>query len=102
MNDARIQSEDELLRRAKRRVGVRLGFYTHATVFVLVNLGLAGLNYANGGVRWHLFPLGWWGLGLAIHGLVTFISLRGEGLRERMLQREVDRLREQQPPGGGR
>ena len=102
MNDARIQSEDELLRRAKRRVGVRLGFYTHATVFVLVNLGLAGLNHANGGVRWHLFPLGWWGLGLAIHGLVTFFSLRGEGLRERMLQREVDRLREQQPPGGGR
>ena len=102
MNDARIQSEEELLRRAKRRVGVRLGFYTHATVFVLVNLGLAGLNYANGGVRWHLFPLGWWGLGLAIHGLVTFFSLRGEGLRERMLQREVDRLREQQPPGGGR
>ena len=99
MNDARIQSEDELLRRAKRRVGVRLGFYTHATVFVLVNLGLAGLNYANGGVRWHLFPLGWWGLGLAIHGLVTFFSLRGEGLRERLLQREVERLRARQSQG---
>jgi uncharacterized integral membrane protein len=102
MNDARILSEDELLRRAKRRVGVRMGFYIHATVFVLVNLGLAGLNYANGGVRWHLWPLGWWGLGLAIHGLVTLFSLRGDGLRERLLQREVERLRAQQPPGAGR
>jgi len=102
MNDARILDEDELLRRARRRVGVRVGFYIHATVFVLVNLGLAGLNYSIGGVRWHLWPLGWWGLGLAIHGLATLFSLRGDGLRDRMLQREVERLRAQQPPGAGR
>ena len=88
---------DDIETRARRRVGVKLGFYTHATVFVLVNLGLFALNTATGGARWSHFPLWGWGLGLAIHGIVTFISLRGEGLRERMLQDEIARLKRRQP-----
>ena len=83
--------------RARRRVGIKLGFYTHATVFVLVNLGLFAVNTLTGGARWSHFPLWGWGLGLAIHGIVTFISLRGEGLRERMLQDEIARLKRRQP-----
>jgi hypothetical protein len=34
-----------------------------------------------------------WGLGLAIHGLVTFLSLGTDGLRQRMLQSEIESLR---------
>ena len=90
-------SPDDIETRARRRVGIKLGFYTHATVFVLVNLGLFALNTATGGARWSHFPLWGWGLGLAIHGIVTFISLRGEGVRERMLQDEIARLKRRQP-----
>jgi len=86
-------TEDEVLRRAKRRVGLKTGFMIHALVYVLVNLGLAGINLFSGGQRWHLFPLLGWGLGLAIHGIVTFIALRGEGYRERMLASEAERIR---------
>ncbi|MBT9597827.1 MAG: 2TM domain-containing protein [Vitreoscilla sp.] len=89
-----IDADDELLQRAKRRVGMKMGFYVHALVFTLVNLGLFALNSVTGTTRWSHFPLWGWGLGLAIHGIVTFISLRGEGLRERMLADEVARLRE--------
>jgi hypothetical protein len=39
-----------------------------------------------------LYPLAGWGLGLAIHGLVTFIALNGDGVRERMLAAEIERL----------
>lgn len=88
---------DDIETRARRRVGIKLGFYTHAVVFVLVNLGLFALNTATGGARWSHFPLWGWGLGLAIHGVVTFISLRGEGVRERMLQDEIARLKRRQP-----
>ena len=88
---------DDIETRARRRVGIKLGFYTHATVFVLVNLGLFAVNTATGGARWSHFPLWGWGLGLAIHGIVTFISLRGEGVRERMLQAEIARLKRRQP-----
>ena len=84
---------EDIAARARRRVGIKLGFYTHALVFVLVNLALFALNAAIGGARWSHWPLWGWGLGLAIHGVVTLVSLQGEGLRERMLKREVDRLR---------
>ena len=89
-------TEQELLKRARRRVALKTGWMIHALVYVLVNLALAGVNLASGGQRWHLFPLLGWGLGLAIHGVVTLVLLRGEGLRERMLAAEVRRLRDGQ------
>ncbi len=89
-------SEQALQRRARRRVNQKMGFTIHATVYVLVNLGLAAINFASGGKAWHLWPLAGWGLGLAIHGFVTFASLKGDGLRERMLDDEVEHLRRRQ------
>lgn len=86
---------DPIERRARRRVGMKIGFATHALVYVLVNFGLFVVNNATGDFRWNVFPLMGWGLGLAIHGLVVAASLMGDGLRERMLQSEIDRLRRQ-------
>ena len=87
--------DSDIQARARRRVGIKLGFYTHALVYVLVNLGLFAVNSVTGGHRWSHFPLLGWGLGLAIHGVVTFINLQGQGVRERMLSNEVERLRRQ-------
>jgi len=89
-----VDDDDSLERRARRRVGMKMGFYIHAFVFVVVNLGLFAINDYTGGARWAVFPLLGWGLGLAIHGIVTFVSLQGEGWRQRMLQSEMDRLRQ--------
>ncbi len=86
-------TDDEIARQAKRRVARKLGFYTHALVFVLVNAGLFVINQYHGGTRWHVWPLGWWGLGLAIHGLVTFIGLNGDGVRARMIESEIEKLK---------
>ena len=93
MTDA--EAEAALETRARRRVGIKMGFYIHALVFVLVNLGLFALNSSLGGTRWSHFPLWGWGLGLAIHAIVTFISLQGDGMRSRMLASEVEKLRRQ-------
>ncbi|MCU0964704.1 MAG: 2TM domain-containing protein [Burkholderiaceae bacterium] len=89
-------TEQDLQRRARRRVKQKMGFTIHATVYLLVNLGLAAIDFASGGKAWHLWPLAGWGLGLTIHGFVTFASLNGDGLRERMLDDEVERLRRKQ------
>lgn len=86
-------TDAQLLRRARRRVGMRIGFATHAFVFVLVNLGLFAIDAATGGPQWSRFPLMGWGLGLAIHGLVTFIALSSDGMRDRLVAGEVERLR---------
>ena len=88
-------NDRDLQRQARRRVNQKMGFYTHATVFVLVNLGMLLIGVASGR-NWPLWPLAGWGLGLAIHGLVTFAALHGDGLHERMLARELEHLRQQQ------
>ncbi|MDN3543164.1 MAG: 2TM domain-containing protein [Roseateles asaccharophilus] len=84
------QAERQLLRQARRRVDLKMGWLTHACVFVLVNLGFALLG---DGQRWTQFPLWGWGLGLAIHGVVTLLALNGGGLRERMLAKELEQLK---------
>lgn len=96
MNDA-IHADPALESRARRRVAMRMGFYTHALVFVLVNLGLFAMNAMTGGYRWSTWPLFGWGLGLAIHGLVVFLSLQGEGWRQRMLAQEIEHLKRNRP-----
>jgi hypothetical protein len=82
-----------LQRRARKRVAMKMGFATHLLVYTLVNAGLAALSLSQGR-QWHWGPLLGWGLGLAIHGIVTLVALRGEGLRDRMVASEVQRLRE--------
>ena len=96
MDDSQTQTDHALRRTAKKRVGIKLGFYTHLLVFVLVNSGLYLLNQYTGNARWHHFPLWGWGLGLAIHGLVTVISLQGTGLKARMLEAEIESLKRRQ------
>jgi len=86
--------EQDLQALAKKRVDAQMGFLTHLTVFVLVNAGLYLLNLLKGGASWQIFPLWGWGLGLTIHGIVTLLSLQGQGLRERLMNAELRTLRE--------
>ena len=53
------------------------GFYTHATAFVLVNIGLFVINLLVGGAWWFFWPLIGWGIGLGVHALNVF-GFRGE------------------------
>lgn len=89
-------TDEELRRHALRRVKLKTGFYMHALVYLLVNLGLWVVNWASGGPRWHGWALAGWGLGLAIHGIVTVVKLQGGGLREKMLEQELQRLKERE------
>ena len=93
-DNTQSQIDPELLRRARKRVGMRMGFLTHALVYSIVNGGLLALNLAQGErPLWSFWPHFGWGLGLAAHGISTWFALNGEGLRERMLKQEIERLR---------
>lgn len=83
-------AQDPVERLARKRAGAKLGWYVHASVYVLVNLLLATLSLASGR-HWAVFPALGWGLGLAVHGVVVFFVASG-GLHERMVQAERDRL----------
>ena len=86
-------NEQDLMHQARRRVRIKTGVSIHGLVYLLVNRALLLINLLGGGPRWHLAPLLGWGLGLASHGVVTLLALRGDGLRERMLDRELRHLR---------
>lgn len=85
------ETDAELHRLARRRVKLKMGWYLHAAVYTTVNLGLWAIDRSTGGQRWHVWPLLGWGLGLAIHGVMTWFALGGGGIRERMVQRMVQR-----------
>jgi hypothetical protein len=87
-------SDDQIDRLARRRAGAKLGWYTHAVVYLAVNAVLFVL--ARHGVahrHWNLYPAAGWGLGLLLHGISVFVLGRGSGLRERMIERERRNLR---------
>jgi hypothetical protein len=86
-------SPEEIDRLARKRAGAKLGWYAHATVYVLVNLFLFAIShYAFGTRRWTLAPLLGWGLGLGLHGVAVFVLGAGSGLRERLVQKEREKL----------
>ena len=79
---------NDLERTARRRAGMKLGWYIHAGLYLAVNLGLGAAALASGS-RWVMFPAFGWGIGLAIHGVVVYLRTSGayDGLvaRERRL-----------------
>ena len=84
-------NHDDIERLARKRAGAKLGWYTHALVYLIVNvaLGLLALSHER---SWAIYPALGWGLGLLVHGIVVFLLTDGAGLHERLLQRERDRL----------
>ena len=94
-------SPEELESIARRRAGAKLGWYIHATVYVFVNLFIFAISrYGFGHRPWSVFPLLGWGLGLALHGISVFVLGTGSGLRERLVQKERERLQRQQDGSG--
>ena len=86
-------SPEDIERIARRRVRAKLGWYGHAALYVVVNLFLFAMShYAFGHRPWSVFPLLGWGLGLALHGISVFVLGGNSGLRERMMQKERERL----------
>lgn len=78
---------------ARRRAGAKLGWYAHAAAFTAVNVVIFGMSrYGFGNRPWSVYPLLGWGLGLALHGISVFMLGTGSGLRERMVQKERERL----------
>ena len=90
--------DDSLESRALRRVRRKFGFYIHALVFVLVHLGFWAAYLV--GERSRPFFVWGWAIGLAIHGIAVFASLQGEGVRERMLRQEIERMRREEREKG--
>jgi hypothetical protein len=78
-------------RLALRRAKAKLGWFSHAAIFAIVNLGLIALSAANGR-SWALYPLLGWGVGLLAHAASVWLLPPGGPLLERMVERERAKL----------
>ena len=81
-------------RLARQRANAKLGWYRHAAIYVVVNLGLFGLALYQG-QGWAIYPALGWGLGLALHGVGVWLGGPGSRWRERLVERERQALRRQ-------
>jgi hypothetical protein len=93
-------SPEEIERLAIKRASAKMGWYIHACVYICVNgFFILRALVVDGARPWNVYPAMGWGLGLTLHFLSVFVLGQGSGLRERLVQRERDRLqREQNPP----
>jgi hypothetical protein len=90
--------DQETYNRAKRRVAQIKGFYIHATVYVLVNTVLIGINLLTAPDQiWFFWPLLGWGIGLAAHGLSVYGlgGFLGAEWEERKIQEIIAKRRAQ-------
>ena len=90
-------SSEEIERIAQRRARAKLGWYMHAILYLLVNLFIFAISrYGFGQRPWSIFPLLGWGVGLTLHGVSVFVLGSGGGLRERLVQKERERIQREQ------
>ena len=93
MNNESPTSDAQIEQLARRRAGAKMGWYIHASVYIVVNLLLAALSAMNDR-HCATFPA----IGLAVHGAVVFLATGGAGLQERLVQQERDKLAAQRDP----
>ena len=87
-------TEEESYERARKRVEAKIGFFKHLAVYVGVNLLLVIINLLSSRhTIWFVWPLFGWGIGLVIHGLAVFAFSGPSGMKERMIQKEMERQR---------
>jgi len=78
---------------AKKRVKKKKEFYNHLTYWGVICTFLFILNmFTSPSTWWWIFPTLGWGLGVAIHGITTFGSLKDSDWEQREINKEMGRL----------
>jgi hypothetical protein len=81
MNEKEIKYQ-----KAKERAAALRGFYTHLSVYVIVNLGLFLINMAVSPDRlWFFWPLMGWGIAIVLHALRVFGGTFGSNWEEKKI-----------------
>ena len=74
---------------AVKRLEAKRGFRVHFMVYLLVNALLVAIWLMNGGEYfWPVWPMAGWGIGLAVHGWVTYFH---QPFSEEDIRREMEK-----------
>ena len=88
-------TEEEIRQMARKRVEEKKGFYSHLTVYIVVNAVLILIWATTGaGYPWFMWVLGGWGIGLLFNYLAVFGFLRQSSDWERREEeKEANKIR---------
>jgi uncharacterized integral membrane protein len=94
-----MTSEEIRYKEAQKEVKRIKGFYTHAIVYLAVNIMIVVLNVKNLEVgesyfQWHNFTTAFfWGIGLLAHGLSVFVPtwILGKDWEERKIKEFMEK-----------
>ena len=90
-------TEEELRKKAEKRVTQRTALLSHIGAYVVVNAFLVIIwALAGAGYPWFLWVMAGWGIGLAINILAYFTGRKGEAAKDRMVQKEMEKIKEEQ------
>jgi len=85
-------TNEEVYSNTKKKVEARLSFYTHMGVYLGVMTLLTVLNLTVAGdYFWAMWPMIGWGSALIIHALFTFVFKTKSSLKDRMIEKEMQK-----------
>ena len=88
--------EPDLKAKAEKRVKERVELLQHIGTYIVINAFLVLIWALSGaGYPWFLWVMAGWGLGLAIHIVTYFTGKKGEAVRDRMIDKEMERLKKE-------
>jgi hypothetical protein len=88
-----VTEEDELRQRAEKRVQERVHLLQHIGTYIVINGFLVVVWALSGaGYPWFLWVMAGWGIGLASHIIGYFTGSRGQAARDRMIEKEMEKL----------
>lgn len=94
MEQSVSDQERELRQKARKRAQVKLSFFGHLVIYLVVNLALLALNLLTSpGSLWFYWALLGWGIGLAAHGIGVYATDLVPRLLGRLEEGEMNRLR---------
>lgn len=96
------KTQEQLLEeKVERRLKDRTALMYHIAAYVIVNIFLVFVWALSGaGYPWFLWCLAPWGVGLAFHVFAYFIGDRNDSAKQRMIQKEMEKLQQEQAPSG--
>ena len=85
--------DKEAYERAAKRVEAKLEFYRHLAIYIAVNILLIIINLVTSTeTLWFIWPLLGWGIGIAVHAIQVLIIPSESSLKDRMIEREIEKL----------
>ncbi|NPV59212.1 MAG: 2TM domain-containing protein [Actinobacteria bacterium] len=88
---------NDVREKAEKRVSERIALLSHLGSFVIINAFLVLIWALTGrGYPWFIWVMVGWGVGLAMHAFAYFTGRRGEAMKERMLRKEMEKIRKEQ------